>query len=159
MTVSNAGGNDSRIETNYITVLNLPVAEFSATPTSGTTPLTVQFTDNSTSTPTAWSWDFDNDGIEDSTEQNPSHIYTTPGTYSVKLTVSNAGGNDSIIKTDYITVSAPPTKKKDKHFPNCQMATTGEASLNDIIGGILPLCILFMMFLFVKRRQAKISTN
>jgi hypothetical protein len=64
---------------------------FSGTPTSGTAPLTVQFTDTSTGSPTGWSWDF-GDGSPTSTEQNPSHVYTTPGTYTVTLTASNDSG-------------------------------------------------------------------
>jgi parallel beta-helix repeat protein len=84
-----------------------PVAGFSATPLSGDKPLQVQFTDTSTGDPASWTWDFENDGIVDSTEQNPSFTYTDPGTYTVNLTVKNAGGSDSEVKTDYIIVSEP----------------------------------------------------
>jgi PKD repeat protein len=82
-----------------------PVAAFSADETSGPAPLTVQFTDESTANPTSWEWDFDNDGAVDSTEQNPTYEYSTAGTYSVKLTVSNAAGSDNEVKTEYITVT------------------------------------------------------
>lgn len=84
-----------------------PVANFSANPTSGANPLTVYFTDTSTNNPTSWAWDFDNNGTIDSTAQNPSHQYTT-GTYTVKLTATNAGGSDSETKTNHITVAVPP---------------------------------------------------
>jgi trimeric autotransporter adhesin len=83
-----------------------PTAAFSASPTSGAAPLSVQFTDTSTGGPTAWEWDFQNDGTIDSTQQNPSFVYTAPGTYSVKLTVSNTSGSSSMTKAAYITVSA-----------------------------------------------------
>lgn len=82
-----------------------PTAAFSASPTSGTAPLSVQFTDTSSGGPTSWEWDFQNDGTTDSTQQNPSFVYTSPGAYSVKLTVSNTSGSSSMTKTDYITVS------------------------------------------------------
>ena len=83
-----------------------PTAAFTADVTSGTAPLTVQFTDQSTGDEiTSWAWDFENDGTVDSTDQSPSHIYDTAGTYTVNLTVTNAGGSDSEVKTDYITVS------------------------------------------------------
>ncbi|WP_455709795.1 outer membrane protein assembly factor BamB family protein [Methanosarcina mazei] len=85
------------------------VADFTATPTSGFSPLTVNFTDQSTGSPTSWSWDFDNDGTVDSSEQNPSHTYEKAGTYTVNLTVENSAGSDSEIKTDYIAVSTPET--------------------------------------------------
>jgi PKD repeat protein len=67
--------------------------------------LTVQFTDTSTGGPTSWEWDFQNDGSIDSTQQSPNFVYTSPGTYSVKLTVSNTSGSSSLTKAGYISVS------------------------------------------------------
>jgi PKD repeat protein len=86
-----------------------PTAEFTASPESGEVPLAVQFTDTSTGDPTSWSWDFTNDGIIDSTDQNPTHTYMAAGTYSVNLTVTNTAGSDSEVKTDYITIGEPPS--------------------------------------------------
>jgi PKD repeat protein len=83
-----------------------PVAAFSGTPTSGSAPLTVNFTDASTNAPTTWAWDFQNDGIVDSSVQNPAFTYASPGTYSVKLTASNTAGPDDEVKTGYVTVGA-----------------------------------------------------
>jgi len=80
-----------------------PVADFTAMPTSGDAPLTVEFTDLSANSPTAWSWDFGDN--ETSTEQNPTHVYTTAGAYTVTLTASNIDGSDSAAKADYITVT------------------------------------------------------
>jgi subtilisin family serine protease len=82
-----------------------PVAAFTGTPTSGTAPLTVNFTDQSTGSPTSWSWDFGDLGT--STAQNPAHTYTNPGTYTVSLTATNSVGSDNETKTNYITVNAP----------------------------------------------------
>lgn len=79
------------------------VANFAASPTSGKEPLTVQFTDTSTGTPTSWFWDF-GDGYT-STAQNPSHIYLYPGQYSVSLYVVNNYSSDQVAKASYITVS------------------------------------------------------
>ena len=113
LTVTGPGGNDEEIKTNLITVNQAaPVASFSANPTNGNTPLNVQFTDTSTGTINSYAWDFNNDGTTDSTQQNPSWTYNTPGTYTVKLTVTGPGGNDEEVKTDYITVNpdiTPPT--------------------------------------------------
>jgi PKD repeat protein len=91
-----------------ISVSAAPVADFAGTPTSGISPLTVNFTDLSTGVVTSWSWDFDNDSVEDSTAQNPSHIYSTPGIYSVSLTVTDIDGSATETKIDYITVTEPP---------------------------------------------------
>ncbi len=90
-----------------ISTNNPPVAAFSGTPTSGTYPLAVTFTDASTYTPTSWAWDFGDGGT--STAQNPSHTYTAAGTYTVVLTATNAYGSDSETKAGYITVTAPNT--------------------------------------------------
>jgi parallel beta-helix repeat protein len=81
-----------------------PVAAFTSDVQSGTAPLTVQFTDESTNTPTSWAWDFDNDGTVDSTVQNPTYIYAA-GTYTVKLTATNGFGSDDEVKTSYITAT------------------------------------------------------
>ena len=85
-----------------------PTAQFSANTVQGNAPLTVQFTDQSVPTgTTTYQWDTNNDGVVDSTTQNPLRTYQTAGTYTVKLTVTNAKGSDSEIKTNYIKVSAP----------------------------------------------------
>ncbi|HNX29363.1 MAG TPA: S-layer homology domain-containing protein [Syntrophomonadaceae bacterium] len=84
-----------------------PVAAFTAAPVNGTEPLTVSFINQSTGTgPLTYEWDFDNDGLADSTDRNPEYIYKTAGTYTVKLTVTNEAGSDEEIKTGYITAKA-----------------------------------------------------
>jgi PKD repeat protein len=83
----------------------LVTANFSGTPTSGVAPLTVNFSDLSTGSPASWSWSFGDGGT--STAQNPSHAYTTAGTYNVTLTATNACGSDPEVKNAYITVTAP----------------------------------------------------
>ncbi|MDD1701300.1 MAG: PQQ-binding-like beta-propeller repeat protein [Methanoregula sp.] len=92
-----------------------PTAAFTnATPRSGTAPLTVTFTDQSTGTlPLTYAWDFTNDGVIDSTAENPSHEYSTAGTYTVNLTVTNTAGSDSEVKTDFITVSPATSAGND----------------------------------------------
>lgn len=83
-----------------------PVANFTANVTSGPAPLAVAFTDTSTGGPTSWSWDFGDGGS--STEQNPVHTYTAPGTYTVSLTASNAHGADTETRVAYIDVGCSP---------------------------------------------------
>ena len=82
------------------------VANFTADITTGLAPLAIAFTDTSTGGPTSWSWNF-GDGTVSST-RNPVHTYTTAGTYTVTLTASNADGENTETKTDYITVLEPP---------------------------------------------------
>ncbi len=107
-----------------------PVAVFSGAPQSGDAPLTVQFTDASTGTITGYAWDFDNDGTIDSTAPSPSHQYMNAGTYTVNLTVTNAGGSDSELKTDYITANAPLV------FPTAVFSA-------DVQTGTAPLTVTF----------------
>jgi len=89
----------------YQDVLN---ADFSADPRSGEASLTVQFSDLSSGGPTAWAWDFGDDSPI-SSQQHPSHIYTIPGMYTVTLAITRTDPMDvdTIVKSDFITVTAP----------------------------------------------------
>lgn len=80
-----------------------PVADFTATPTTGTAPLTVYFTNLSSDTSNTL-WGFGD--TYTSTDVNPSHTYNLPGQYTVSLTVSNEYGTDTEVKENYITVTA-----------------------------------------------------
>jgi PKD repeat protein len=107
LTAYNSEGSNKTIKTDYITVVtgtSAPGASFLADVTQGSNPLTVQFTDSSTSSPTSWSWSF-GDGVT-STLQNPSHTYTSDGTFTVQLTATNSGGSNSVTRSGYITVSS-----------------------------------------------------
>ena len=74
----------------------IPTAEFNADTTSGSATLSVQFTDLSQNA-NGWNWDF-GDGAT-STDRNPVHTYSSAGTYTVTLTVSNEGGTVSKVNT------------------------------------------------------------
>jgi len=94
LTVTNAAGDtNTRTQSSYVSVSPPapPTASFSASPTRGTAPLAVSFTDTSTGSPTSWTWDL-GDGTTPSTEQNPTHAYAKGGTYTVTLTVTDNGG-------------------------------------------------------------------
>ena len=81
------------------------ITNFEAEPTTGTAPLTVQFTDlSSGGNILGWEWDFENDGIIDSYEQNPEYTYQDTGSYSVSLYI-DFGGFDILIRQNYIHVT------------------------------------------------------
>ena len=82
-----------------------PVADFSpGTQQVGTVPLVVNFTDNSTISPTGWLWHFGDGAI--SRVQNPTHTYNQTGIYTVSLQVSNAGGSDMVVKQALVWAKA-----------------------------------------------------
>jgi uncharacterized protein (DUF2345 family) len=89
---------------NYGDFINLAV-DFEADPTSGTAPVTVHFTDNSTGHITTLLWDF-GDG-NSSTEQNPIHTYTNAGKYTVKLIANGSCRSDTLERADFIEVKYP----------------------------------------------------
>jgi len=81
-------------------------ADFSGTPTSGDVPLTVNFTDTSSTgifSITSWNWTFGDTAT--STSKNPSHQYTTPGTYDVRLIVGDGSSYSTNTKNSYIIVN------------------------------------------------------
>jgi len=84
-----------------------PVANFIATPSNCSSPVTVTFTDQSFGALASWAWDVDNNGSADYTTQSPIHIYPTAGTYNVRLIVTNTNGSDTIIKTITLGYVAP----------------------------------------------------
>ncbi len=82
-----------------------PVANFSGSPTTLCEGDTVVYSDQSTGSPTSWSWSFPGGTPSSSTLQNPSVVYNTAGNYDAKLVVTNGGGSDSLTQTSYITVN------------------------------------------------------
>jgi len=98
------GGDSDAALYKYTTTPDASLAaDFTATPEAGSVLLTSQFRDTSRGTPNAWEWDF-GDGTPRSSEQHPSHVYTTPGSYSAKLTIRN--GTASAVKSSLIVVNA-----------------------------------------------------
>lgn len=83
----------------------IPTTDFTATSTSGQAPHSAEFSDLSTENPTSWSWSFGDGGT--STDQHPTYLYASEGTYAISLTATNAAGADTVIRTDYIFVPEP----------------------------------------------------
>jgi len=107
LTVTNDDGSDSFTIDDYVKVYEQPVAAFSGTPLSGIGSLTVDFTDESTGDIDTYEWDFDGNATTDSTDASPSWTYSSPGVYSVSLTVGKLAYTDCETKTDYVTVYVP----------------------------------------------------
>ncbi|MBN2681958.1 MAG: T9SS type A sorting domain-containing protein [Bacteroidales bacterium] len=121
----------SMIDDIYVTGIPLnapPVADFSSDITSVCDGGTVIFTDQSTNIPTSWSWTFNGGTPGTSTNQNPSVVYNTPGTYDVSLTVTNASGTNSITQTAYITVNDVPSVTASATNVTCFGGNNGTAT-------------------------------
>ena len=90
---------------NATTGAPVTTAAFMGMPVSGLAPLNVAFTDLSSADVTGWSWTFGDGGT--STLENPSHTYTSAGTYDASLSVTGTLGSDVETKTGYITALPP----------------------------------------------------
>lgn len=124
--------NKATVIRNIQLVPIAPVANFTADHTTGCNA-SVQFTDISgAAAGSTFLWNF-GDG-QTSTLQNPTHSYSISGTYTVTLAVSSCAGNDSEIKTNYITISlptAPTTTSAQICGPNSLILdATGSGTLN-----------------------------
>lgn len=86
-----------------------PIADFYAATTTGVAPLTVNFSNASTGSPTSFEWDIMNDGTIDATTTSATYTFAAPGSYPVRLRAINAFGHDDEIKDAYINVSLPST--------------------------------------------------
>jgi PKD repeat protein len=125
LVVTNEGGSDTILKNGYIFVSrpDKPVADFSTNNTRVVKGNYIYFYDNSLNKPTAWQWTFTGGSPSSSTYSNPSVEYNTSGSYNVKLVVTNVGGSDTIIKTNYITATSAPKPVADFYTYNTNIVT------------------------------------
>ncbi|HVM61427.1 MAG TPA: glycosyl hydrolase 53 family protein [Verrucomicrobiae bacterium] len=124
----------------------LPVASFTASPTSGPAPLSVNFTDTSSGSATGWAWAF-GDG-NTSASQNPSDTYLTPGSYAVQEIVSDLGGASTSTVANLISVYSPfawwqlgyfgTTNGSGNTAPTADYTGTGMSNTNKFLAGFNP---------------------
>ncbi|MDD1711914.1 MAG: PKD domain-containing protein [Methanoregulaceae archaeon] len=123
---------------NIVVSVPLPTPDFVADKLSGSAPLTVSFTDLSTSYAlypiTGWTWEFGDGGSN--TLQDPSYVYLTYGTYDVTLHATNEGGSNATTKHAYITVNPPKPKADFTGTPRSGAAPL-EVQFNDISTGVV----------------------
>jgi len=119
-----------------------PTANFTTNNTSGCNAVSVTFSDQSTNSPTSWSWQFTGGTPSTSTQQNPTVSYSAPGTYNVTLTATNTNGADAETKSSYITVLASPTSSSTFVNASCPGINTGSVNLS-VSGGASPYTYLW----------------
>ncbi|WP_052852950.1 ThuA domain-containing protein [Streptomyces avicenniae] len=100
---SGFGGNntDSGVyRVDYVQGNRAPVAQITPSRTSGPLPLEVTFdsagSNDPDGGPVTFSWDFDGDGTEDSTQPTGAHTYTEAGQYTARLTVTDEDGRTAV---------------------------------------------------------------
>jgi PKD repeat protein len=111
--VQNSGGTDAVSESNFITVEvppdSGPIADFTVAPSTGVEPLSVQFDfldlRGGAVTYTSYDWDLNNDGTIDATGPTASRVYSTDGSYDVRLTVSDGTTTNTLLKVGAVIVS------------------------------------------------------
>ena len=106
LTVGNDCGTD--VTTQTVVIATLPSAQFAAATTQGCTPFSVQFNNQSSDNASTFAWTFPGGTPGNSTDENPTVVYNTAGTYDVTLTVTNSVGNSTETLTDYISVGSAP---------------------------------------------------
>jgi ELWxxDGT repeat protein len=103
LTVKGPSGENKMEKTDYITVYEQVKADFSASPTSGVPPIEVFFDNLSTGDYDTCKWDFGG-GLGSEACNNPSVIYTEEGDYTVSLTISGLGGEDTKTEKQCVTI-------------------------------------------------------
>ena len=107
LTATNACGTTT--VSQQVEVLGLQaIASFTSSNVNGCLPFTVSYEDTSTGSPTSWNWSFPGGTPSTSTEQNPTVVYNSAGTFDVNLEVTNPAGTSMIEQTNYITVGENP---------------------------------------------------
>jgi DNA/RNA endonuclease G (NUC1)/PKD repeat protein len=129
-------------------IVTLPVANFTAVPTTGTEPLTVTFSDASSgTTPLSLAWDL-GDSTTTNTADGASFAHTyAAGTYSVTLTASNSAGTSTLVSNNVITVLTAFQAWQNQYFgcTNCPQAQPdadplgkGMSNTNQFLAGLNP---------------------
>jgi len=106
LTASGPAGSDVATQVDLVVVVPpAPVAAFGAAPVAGPAPLAVRFTDRSSGWILNRAWDFGDGGT--SFDASPTHVYTTPGLYTVGLSVAGPGGSDDEVRAALVLVEDP----------------------------------------------------
>jgi len=115
-----------------------PVANFTVSSTTICQGTQVNFTDQSSNSPTSWSWSFPGGSPGSSTAQNPTVTYNTAGTFNVTLTATNSGGSNTLTRTNFITVIAGSVGGTVASSASvCSGSNSGTLTLSGYTGTIL----------------------
>lgn len=125
---------------SFIFVGSPPIPSFSYDKNEGLPPLTVKFSDRSTGYPDSYFWDF-GDGTS-SSEMNPVHVYTSPGSYDVSLTTGNEYGNVTTSIEDCIMVIGGTRNDMIFDFPGISYTGAYPSALVTLNSSLIPLNVI-----------------
>ncbi|SDE82299.1 Por secretion system C-terminal sorting domain-containing protein [Epilithonimonas hungarica] len=108
-----------------------PVSKFSASSASSGSNITVNYNNESTASPTSYSWEFSGGTPSTSTSASPAVSYSGPGTYSAKLTVSNANGSSMSTRTIKIESGASSRIYLNTGYDNQSNTLLGDIGISD----------------------------
>lgn len=100
---------DTLSMTQTIELISAPVADYSVNVTEGCLPLSVTFTNNSSTNVDSWHWSFPGGAPSMSMEEHPIVVYEQAGTFDVLLVVSNESGTDTMEEMNLIVVDNIPS--------------------------------------------------
>ena len=106
LTAKNACG--STTDSVTLSVFALPAATVTASALQGCTPLNIQFSGRNTTSVSTWNWSFPGGIPATSNLANPRVLYKEPGSYDVRLTMTNSVGSSTIRQDTFIKVSVAP---------------------------------------------------
>lgn len=129
-----------KLNSGFIFVGSPPITSFSFDKDEGLLPLTVKFSDHSTGYPDSYFWDF-GDGTS-SSEMNPVHIYTSPGSYDVSLTTGNEYGNSTATMEDCILVMGGRENEMILGIPGISYIGTYPSALVTLNSSLIPLNVI-----------------
>lgn len=127
--------NGTMTFTRASTTVAAPVAGFTASPTNGVAPLAVTFTDASTGTITNWLWNLgDGHSVTNTSNASVNHSYTNSGPFTVSLTVTGPGGNNTLTRTSYIGVIVGSSTAPKFNGLNLNLGTLVIGGANGTVG-------------------------
>ena len=132
LVVEGPTGSDSETKLDYIEATSAPplppVIDFTATPNVGQVPLTVDFAYTGTGPVTEYEWDFESTSTVQSTQQNPTHTFTSAGFYTIKLDVSGPSGSDSETRVNFIEVTPVPSPPPQQFVTDWKLGGTASGN-------------------------------
>jgi PKD repeat protein len=126
LTATNNCGAKSFVKT--IMVVSPPTANFAVPNAIGCAPFTVNLNNTSSTNVTAYNWTFAGGVSVNPTDKNPTVVYNSVGTYTIKLKVTNSAGQDSIVKTDIIVVNPKPSASFNQNVDKAKVIFTNSSS-------------------------------